>query len=150
MKKIFTTYKIQLVKEEAKKYEIEKNISSPREVKDVLYEVAKINLEPEEVFLLITLDIKNNLTGIFEVSRGNINSSIVHPREVYKRAMLSNSCSIIVAHNHPSGDPSPSKEDINITKRLKECGDILGIQLLDHIIIGSKERYISFKEKGMI
>ena len=81
--------------------------------------------------------------------RGTINTSLVHPREVFKRALLNNASNIMVAHNHPSGDPNPSKEDIQITERLKEAGNLLGINLLDHIIVG-EDKYISLKEKGVL
>ena len=80
---------------------------------------------------------------------GGLNSSIVHPREIFSEALRFNSASIIVCHNHPSGDPSPSDEDINITLRLKECGRLMGIELIDHIIIGGNS-YVSLKEKGII
>jgi DNA repair protein RadC len=86
---------------------------------------------------------------IVDVSIGNLNSSVVHPREVFNEAIICHSASIIVCHNHPSGDPSPSNEDINITQRLKECGKLLGIELIDHIIIGDGI-YVSFKEKTII
>ena len=84
-----------------------------------------------------------------QVSEGSVNSSVVHPREVFAPALLYHAAAILVAHNHPSGDPNPSKEDINITIRLKECGRIMGIELLDHIIIGNN-KYVSLKEKGII
>lgn len=103
-----------------------------------------------EKMILLCLDSKNQPTAINTVSIGCLNSSIVHPREVFKVAILSNSASIIVYHNHPSGDVKPSKDDINITQRLKESGKILGIDLIDHIIVGSSEMYYSFKEKGNI
>lgn len=103
-----------------------------------------------EKMILLCLDSKNQPTAINTVSIGCLNSSIVHPREVFKVAILSNSASIIVYHNHPSGDVKPSKDDINITQRLKESGKILGIELIDHIIVGSNEMYYSFKEKGNI
>ena len=80
---------------------------------------------------------------------GSLNSSIVHPREVFKEAFRRSAASIICAHNHPSGDPSPSKEDIDVTKRLIECGRLIGIEILDHLIIGEK-KYVSLKEKGYL
>ena len=86
--------------------------------------------------MMFTLDTKNKIIGAFGVSRGALNSSLVHPREVFKRALLSNAASIMLAHNHPSGDPTPSSEDKATTKRLVEAGDIIGIRVLDHIIIG--------------
>ena len=103
----------------------------------------------QEVFKLIFLNTKNIVIGSKDVFKGTLNSSIVHPREVFKEAIQRGSASIIACHNHPSGDPNPSKEDINITLRLKECGKIMGIELLDHMIIGAN-KYVSLKEKGII
>lgn len=147
--KVFTKYKLELIKEESHKYEIDTRISKPKDLVDILNLVCRINNNTEEVMLLFTLNTKNVITGWFEVSRGSIDTSIVHPREIFKRALTNNATSIVVAHNHPSGDPNPSKEDINITNRLKECGKLLGINLIDHIIIGD-EKYVSLKEKGII
>lgn len=149
MAKIMTKYKLELVKEESHKYEVETKISCPKDIYEVLTKVCRIHCNTEEVFILITLNIKNIVTGYFEVHRGTINTSLVHPREVFKRALLNNASDIMVAHNHPSGDPNPSKEDIQITERLKEAGNLLGINLLDHIIVG-EDKYISLKEKGVL
>ena len=149
MAKIMTKYRLELVKEESHKYEVETIISCPKDVYEILTKVCRIQYNAEEVFILITLNTKNIVTGYFEVNRGTINTSLVHPREVFKRALLNNARYIMVAHNHPSGDPNPSKEDIQMTKRLKEAGDLLGINLLDHIIVG-EDKYISFKEKGVL
>lgn len=102
-----------------------------------------------EYFIIMCLDVKNQPTAINVCHVGSLNTSIVHPREVMKTAILSNSCSIIVAHNHPSGNPSPSPEDIAVTKRLKEAGEIMGIDLLDHLIIG-EDTFVSLKEKGYL
>jgi DNA repair protein RadC len=124
-----------------------KRIISPGEV----YKIVSEYLEgaDREHLVLITLDMKNVINSISTVSIGSINSSIVHPREVFKPAILSNAASIILAHNHPSGDTNPSKEDINITQRIKEGGKLLGIDLLDHLIIGD-DNYTSLKEKGIV
>lgn len=100
-----------------------------------------------EKLIVCCLNSKNEPTSITTVSVGSLNSSVVHPREVFKTAIMSNAASIIIAHNHPSGDTTPSKEDKDITLRLKEAGDIIGIKLLDHIIIGY-EKYLSLKEEG--
>ena len=102
-----------------------------------------------EYFVLLCLDVKNQVTAINVCHVGSLNASIVHPREVFKTAILSNSCSIIVAHNHPSGNCKPSPEDIAVTKRLKEASDIMGIELLDHLIIG-ENTFVSLKEKGYL
>lgn len=101
-----------------------------------------------EQLIVCYLDTKNQPTIIETVSIGSLNSSLVHPMEVFKTAILGNSASIIIFHNHPSGDPSPSKEDLNITEQIKESGEMLGINLIDHIIIGSGS-YTSIKGKKL-
>lgn len=140
---------LRVTKESSGRYDVSKKIQSPEDIFEVIQKVIKASEYAEENLWMITLDVKNNITGIFTVSTGSLNSSIVHPREVFKRAMLQNAASIIICHNHPSGDPAPSKEDIGITKRLYEAGRILGIELLDHIIAGDNS-YTSLKEKGFI
>ena len=131
--------------------EIEKRenikILSPKDVSTLL--INEMSNLKQEVFKLIFLNTKNIVIGSKDVFKGTLNSSIVHPREVFKEAIQRGSASIIACHNHPSGDPNPSKEDINITLRLKECGKIMGIELLDHMIIGAN-KYVSLKEKGII
>ncbi|WP_332236837.1 JAB domain-containing protein [Sporolactobacillus sp. KGMB 08714] len=102
-----------------------------------------------EYFIVVSLDTKNQPMSVNICHIGNLNFSIVHPREVFKAAILSNSCSIIVAHNHPSGIVEPSQEDKEITKRLVSAGNIIGIEVLDHIII-SDDKYLSFKEQRLI
>lgn len=140
---------LRVVKENAGRYDVSKKIQSPKDVFEVVQKVIKASEYPEENLWMITLDTKNNITGIFTVSTGSLNTSIVHPREVFKRAVLQNAASIIICHNHPSGDATPSAEDINITKRLYEAGEILGIKLLDHIVAGDNS-YTSLKEQGLI
>ena len=140
---------LRVVKETSGRYDVRKKIQSPNDIFNIAQNVIQANEYPEENLWLITLDTKNNITGIFTVSTGSLNSSLVHPREVFKRAMLQNAASIIICHNHPSGDPTPSKDDIGITKRLYEAGEIIGIKLLDHIIAGDNS-YTSLKEKGFI
>lgn len=103
-----------------------------------------------EKFVVACLDTKNQPVNISVVSIGSVNSAIVHPREVFKVSMLSNASKIICFHNHPSGNLKCSKEDENITNRLKECGEILGIELVDHIIVGDNNTYFSFKENCMM
>ena len=96
---------------------------------------------------MICMNTKNKIIGVFEISHGSVNSSIVSPREVFQKALLANAVSIIVMHNHPSGDSTPSREDIEVTRRLSEAGKIVGVELLDHIIVGDRV-YCSLKEKG--
>ena len=97
---------------------------------------------------LVLLNVKCNLISVEEISVGSLNASIVHPREVFNPAIRKSSASIIMVHNHPSGDPAPSSEDISITARIAEAGKLIGIELVDHIIIGDG-KYISMKEKGL-
>jgi len=103
-----------------------------------------------EQVIVCCLDTKNHPVSLNVVSIGCLNSSLIHPREIFKTAILSNAAGIILFHNHPSGDPEPSQEDINITTRIKEAGKIMGIELLDHIIIGSEGAFCSLKGKGLL
>lgn len=122
-------------------------VSSPKDIAELLInEMSYLN---QEVLKLILLNTKNNIIKMENIFKGSLNSSIVHPREIFREAVKYGSANIIITHNHPSGDPTPSREDINITNRLKECGEIMGIKLLDHLIIGNN-RYFSLKEKGII
>lgn len=102
--------------------------------------------ETKEYFLALHLDGKNRVICVDMVSSGSLNQSIVHPRETFKTALLSSAAAIILMHNHPTGDPTPSPEDIEVTRRLREAGELLGIRILDHIIIGST--YYSLSERG--
>lgn len=121
-------------------------VKFPQDIYDYL---KTLDLFEEENFILICLNSKNKVIYSQIISKGTINSSLVHPREVFSPAIRVRAVSIAVAHNHPSGNPEPSPEDIDITKRLCECGNLVGIQLLDHIIIGDG-RFVSLKEKDLI
>jgi DNA repair protein RadC len=103
-----------------------------------------------EHFVIILLNQKNRVLGVSTISIGSLTASIVHPREVYKSAILSNAASIICGHNHPSTDCQPSKEDRAITTRLVEAGRLLGISVLDHVIIGGEGRYFSFADENLL
>ena len=102
----------------------------------------------KEHFLTLLLDTRNQVIKVAEVSVGSLDTSIVHPREVFKEAISASAASVILAHNHPSGDPEASEDDIRITKRLAEAGEIVGIDVLDHIIIGDKN-FMSLKREGL-
>lgn len=132
-------------KETEKKYKVK--ITNPWDCYKVLRDL--LEYEDREHFLALTLNTKNEINSIITVSIGTLNSAMVHPREVFKSAILSNANKIIIAHNHPSGHIEPSQEDKNITNRLIQCGEILGIGVLDHIIIGDGY-YYSFKENNII
>lgn len=122
-------------------------VDSPLVIAELLME--EMRYLKREHFKIAILDTKNQIISIQDISVGNLNSSIVHPREVFNIAIKRSANSIILVHNHPSGDPTPSTEDINITHRLIDAGDIIGIKVLDHIIIGDN-KYISFKQRNII
>lgn len=107
-----------------------------------------LKYETKEYFIALHLDGKNRVVCIDMVSTGSLNQSIVHPRELFKTALLSSAAAVILLHNHPTGDPTPSTEDLTITRRLMEAGDMIGIKVLDHIVIG--DTYYSFAEMGHI
>ncbi len=110
---------------------------------------AGIKDKAKEHFKLILLNPRNKIVGISTISIGTLNASLVHPREVFKDAIKHSAASIVLAHNHPSGDPDPSEDDLTVTKRLTEAGKIFGVEVIDHIIVG-KNGFFSFKEKGLI
>ena len=122
-----------------------KELTDPEKV----YRLIKSKLKDyhKEHFYIIALNSRNH--SIAEVSVGSLNASVVHPREVFAEAIKNKAASVVFAHNHPSGDPEPSEDDLEITKRLVESGKILGIEVIDHIII-TKKGFISFKEKNLI
>lgn len=122
-------------------------IKYPGDVRNLLME--EMRYLDKEYFKIILLNIKNQVIHVEDVSVGSLNSSIVHPREIFKIAIRRSSAALILVHNHPSGDPTPSGEDVEITRRLVESGKLLGIDVLDHVIIGDG-RYTSLKEKGLI
>ncbi|NLC65549.1 MAG: DNA repair protein RadC [Clostridium sp.] len=122
-------------------------ILSPADAANLL--MVELRSLKQEVLKVILLNTKNAVIGTYNASVGSLNSSIVHPREVYKEAIRKSAASIIIAHNHPSGDPTPSSQDIAVTNRIKEVGKIVGIELLDHIIIGDGN-FISLKEKKLL
>ena len=138
MKHIISSYKIKLVKEKSKKYECDNIISSPMSIDIVAREVLEMDTECEEVCIVLALDTKNKIIGTFEISRGSINCSIIHPREIFKRLILLNANGFVFLHNHPSGNVEPSFEDINISEQLKEYGKLIGIELVDSCIIGNE------------
>lgn len=103
-----------------------------------------------EVFLILFLNARNKVNGAHVVSVGDLESSLVHPREVFKAAILAGASKLACAHNHPSGDPSPSPADIQVTQRLTEAGKLLGIELVDHVVIGCSGAHTSLRQRGLI
>ena len=139
-------YKVSLVRESSipsESRQIKSSTDIVQMLRDYLDEVDR------EHFIIVMLDSKNKLIGIHTVSVGSLTSSLVHPREVFKPICLSNAAAVILAHNHPSGDPMPSQEDIAITNRLRRCGEFMGIRILDHIVLGDGTgKHISMLDNG--
>ena len=143
--------RLEMVKEPAHRYNLESRaIHGPEDADRAAREILKLDRQAQEVFAVFLLDTKNHIIAVHEVTRGSINASIVHPREVFKAAVMANANSIICFHNHPSGNPNPSQEDLAVTERLVKASKILDIPVLDHIIIGDSGEYISLKNLGMI
>ena len=138
---------LKMVKESSRLYK-PRHINTPQDAATLIRDLLADS--DREKIMAICLDSKNQPTCITTVSIGTLTSSTAHPREIFKTAITSNSAGIILAHNHPSGDLSPSRDDIKTTERLKEAGDLLGIDLLDHLIIGQGDRYLSFREQGLM
>lgn len=146
-KQIKAIYETLTVKEEIANYlKTGQRYTAPSQVSDTFQFLTK---ETKEMFITLHLDGKNRILALDIVSIGSLNQSIVHPRSVFSTACLSAATSILCIHNHPSGDPTPSSEDIAITRRLREAGEIMGIKILDHIIVGDGE-YLSFVERGLL
>lgn len=148
--KLTESKKVELTKEISINYAgLENKFTSPDDVYLFARNFLRMHLDSEEYMYMFCFNTKMVMTSVFEISHGNVNSSIVGPREVFQKALLANAVGIILAHNHPSGDPTPSAEDIKVTKRLIESGEILGINVLDHLVIGDG-KYVSLKEKGYL
>jgi DNA repair protein RadC len=127
--------------------EPKRKIKSPADVYSLLY--PKMREQKREKLVALLLDTKNQIIREETISIGSLNANIVHPREVFKAALMESSASVILSHNHPSGDPTPSREDIAVTEKLVEGGKMLGIEVLDHVIIGDG-RYVSLKDEGLV
>ena len=146
---VVPSYKVMLVRDSGESVKMagkKSVIKSPADMADMFK--SYLDGADREHFVIAMLDRKGNILGLNTVSIGTVSSSIVHPREVFKPAIVIGASSIILAHNHPSGDTAPSKEDIDITRKLVEGGKILNIEILDHVIVG--DSYCSFKEKGLM
>ena len=121
-------------------------IRGPEDVAKLLPRMKRLE---REHFLVVLLNARHEVDAVETVSVGSLNASIVHPREVFKPAILASAASVVLVHNHPSGDPEPSEEDLTITKRLVEVGDLLGIGVLDHVIVGSRG-VVSFRSRQLL
>lgn len=147
-RKTIDVINVQMVKERHYLYNAER-LTAPQQAAEAFTQI--IGDVDREYFVTLFLDGKNRITGLHVVSQGSLNQSIVHPRETFKAAILANAAAVILAHNHPSGDTAPSREDREITRRLKEAGELLGIKVLDHVIVATDSgNYLSFTESGLL
>ena len=137
-------YRVSVIREHTDRYA---KVDSSRAVNDIAKDL--LSDAASERFLVFFLDSKNKLLGFYEASVGSLNQSVVHPRDIYRAAVIKGANAVIFAHNHPSGDPAPSKDDHEATKRLVDSGKILGIRVLDSLVIGD-ESYYSFADAGQI
>lgn len=117
---------------------------------DVAHALRGMSDMDRERFMVLACDVKNRITAAYESTVGTLDASLVHPRDIFKMAVLANAAAVLLVHNHPSGDPEPSAEDIALTRRLKDAGDLMGIPILDHVVIGSNGAYVSLAERGVI
>ncbi len=141
-------FRISLVREPGVLLAERPSMQSPSEAAPILREY--IGDLDREVFVLALLTVRHRVLGLHTVSVGCLSASLVHPREVFKPAILSGASGLVIAHNHPSGDPEPSAEDLALTRRLAAAGSLLGIELLDHLVIGEGTRYVSLKDRGLL
>jgi DNA repair protein RadC len=120
-----------------------------RSSEDVFRHFAELEKETREIFYVVLLNNKNRKIREVKISEGSLTASLVHPREVFNPVIRESAAAVIFVHNHPSGDPAPSPEDIEITRRLKQVGEVMGVRVLDHVVIG-RDRYYSFSDRGML
>ena len=135
-----------LVKEKSQEYSGD-NISSSKDVVELMSSVYHLDKMAEEYIYAIGVDTKRKVLGVFEIIHGTVNRAVVSPREIYIRMLLCGACEMFIVHNHPSGDPTASQEDIKLTERIRLSSQLLNIPLLDHVIIGDPG-YYSIMEKG--
>lgn len=135
-----------LVKEKGFIYHTE-SLTHPEEIAKFMNEVFHLDKRTEEYLYMISFSTKMKINGVFEISHGTVNMSLCSPREIYMRALLTGAAYVILIHNHPSGDPTPSKEDLEVCKRMKKAGQIIGVPLCDNIIIGYSGYFSFINEK---
>ena len=155
MKQIYKTYDLLQVQDKEIEYHsitydpLSDKFNTPQKIYDLLETVFRLSEQAEEILVVICLDVQNKIVALYKTSHGSLSGTIASPREIFKRAIISNSNSIILAHNHPSGSLEASKADIEGMERLKMVGDLIGIPLTDSFIVSSRG-YLSFKEEGIL
>lgn len=143
------TMRTELVKEKAVNYSACKKLNNPQLIVQAMNQLFDLQNMSKEYLYMVTFNNKCDLTGVFEISHGTVNSSIASPREIFNKALLVGAVNIVLVHNHPSGDVEASREDMLLTRRIKDSGQLLNVELLDHIIIGL-ESFNSMKETNLL
>jgi DNA repair protein RadC len=143
------TFRVQFVAEPAE-FPAGSPCRSTQDVQRVTQSIYQTLDAAKEHFVLLAMNNKNRVNGFKLISTGRLTASLVHPREVWRAALTFALCCRVFVHNHPSGEPAPSPEDQDITRRLKETGDLLGIRVLDHVVLGDQERFFSFSDRGVV
>lgn len=138
-------YTVQLVKETGARYDLGEGVVTDMSAPKMLETIFNLSNKTQEHLVLLTLNTKNRIVGAFTVHIGSVDSSIVSPASIFQRALLTNARSILICHNHPSGDITPSPEDIKVTQMVADAGRMIGIPLIDHIIIGEEGKYFSLR-----
>ena len=149
MAAIFKKYDVRLVQEKSGLYDLDKKIESSTQAADICRQLYDMHNLSYEKMIMLTLNTQHQVVGCFEVSRGTVDESTIYPREIATRALLTNARAVILAHNHPSGSTNPSKADMNVTRKIKDLLEMLGINLLDHIIV-AHERTYSMADYGLL
>ena len=149
MAAIFKKYDVRLVQEKSGRYDLEKTITSSIQAAEICKKLYDMHELSYEKMIMLTLNTRHQVVGCFEVARGTVDESMIYPREIATRALLTNARAVILAHNHPAGTPSPSRTDIDVTKKVKDILTMLNINLLDHIIVAHYNTY-SMAENGQI
>jgi len=144
LRSLRAVYSREVLREDAPAYLSARRFTSPGQVFELFRD---LYLESREHFLVLHLDVRHTVLCFDRVTVGTLDGSLVHPREVFKSALLSSAATVVLVHNHPSGDPSPSAEDREVTRRLVEAGKLLGVPVLDHVVVGENS-YYSFRETG--
>lgn len=137
-----------LVKKNSRNYPDEQTLTDPVSVANMMNTIFCLSKQTEEQVYLLCLDTKAHLKGVFHISTGTVDASLLSPREIFMKALLCGATNAILVHNHPTGDPTPSSQDIQITKRCRDVGNLLNIQLLDHVIVGVSYKIYSFNNEG--
>lgn len=139
-------WKLALIKDNTQRAQYHGQVRSPADVANMMMHF--IGGQPQEHLVVVLLDTKNNVIGMNTVYIGSVNTAVIRVAEIFRPAILANATAIIVCHNHPSGDPTPSPEDVRTTEMLVQAGELLDIQVLDHLVVGDT-RYVSLKERGL-